>query len=145
MRPPTDPDLAVVATLTHRNDAFLAKSTLAKLPEGYGMADIPWLAWAPPFEALPPNPQLEAMIPGFRPVFTSDNYLVLLRAAELGIGAIFLGTHRHRFSRATNLVPLGLELGPHATSELHLVAARSALDISRVRIVAELLKAELEA
>ena len=40
-------------------------------------------------------------------------------------------------------VPLGMDLGPHATSDLHVVCAKSALGVARVRAVAELLKEEL--
>ena len=35
-----------------------------------------------PFEDLPPNPQLRALVPSFLPAFSSDNFLVLLAAAE---------------------------------------------------------------
>ena len=42
-------------------------------------------------------------------------------------------------------MPLELELGPHARSTLYLVAAKSALEIGRVRLVAELLAEELRA
>ena len=45
---------------------------------------LPWVAWAPPFEAVTPNPQLESLIPGFAPVFTADNYLVMLAADPAG-------------------------------------------------------------
>ena len=41
------------------------------------------------------------------------------------------------------MVPLDLELGPHRLSTMPLVCARSALAIPRVRVVAELLGAEL--
>ena len=92
---------------------------------------------------MAPNPQLAALIPGFSPVFTSDDYLVQLRAAEVGIGAFFLGRARHRFSRST-LVELDLDLG-ELRSAIHLVSARSALAIPRVRAVADLLAKEIEA
>jgi DNA-binding transcriptional LysR family regulator len=83
------------------------------------------------------------LIPGFRPAFASDDFIVQRRAAEAGAGAIFLGKVRHRFSEPSSLVPLGLDLGPHARSSLHLVCAKSALAVSRVRAVAELLAEEL--
>jgi DNA-binding transcriptional LysR family regulator len=83
------------------------------------------------------------MIPGFRPVFASDDFIVQRRAAEAGVGAIFLGRVRHRFSRDSPLVPLGLDLGPNATSSLFVVCTRSALAVPRIRAVAELLADEL--
>ena len=40
-------------------------------------------------------------------------------------------------------MPLGLDLGPHAKNTLHVVCAKSALGVARVRAVAQLLKDEL--
>jgi DNA-binding transcriptional LysR family regulator len=143
MRQPSQRDLTCVATLTHRNDAFVAPAYRKRLPERPSLAQIDWIAWAPPFEQLSPNPELAALVPGFRPAFAADDFIVQRRAAEEGVGAIFLGCVRHRFSRPSELVPLGLELGPHARSSLHLVCAKSALGVPRVRAVAELIAEEL--
>lgn len=143
MRPATAADLVNVAELQHRNAVFASKAYAAKLPKKYGYADIDWICWAPPFQDLAPNPQLEALIPNFVPAFTSDNFLVQCRAAEEGLGAIIKGDVRHRFAPPTTLVPLNIDLGPHSTSGMYLVCAKSALDIPRVRVVAELLAEEL--
>jgi DNA-binding transcriptional LysR family regulator len=143
LRPPSARDLALVHTFTHQNDAFVSKSYAAKLPEKPALSEIDFIAWAPPFEQFPPNPQLAALIPGFRPSFACDDFIVQLRAAEAGVGAIFMHKVRHRFNRHSDLVPLGLDLGPHATSALHVVCARSALGVARIRAVAELLCDEL--
>jgi DNA-binding transcriptional LysR family regulator len=142
-RAPTQRDLTVVHSFTYMNDAFVSKSYAKKLPKKPKMSDIDFIAWAPPFEQFPPNPQLAELIPGFRPAFASDDYIVQLRAAEAGLGAIFMQKVRHRFNRDSDLVPLGLDLGPHAKSSLHIVCAKSALGVARIRAVAELLKAEL--
>jgi hypothetical protein len=51
---------------------------------------------------------------------------------------------QHRFMQPTRLVPLKqIELGEFAESAVYLVCAKSALDIPRVRVVAELLAEEL--
>jgi len=142
-RAPTQRDLSVVHTFTHMNDAFVSKSYAAKLPKKPSMRDIDFIAWAPPFESFAPNPQLQQMVPGFRPAFASDDYIVQLRAAEAGVGAIFMQKVRHRFNRESHLVPLGLELGPHAKSSFHVVCAKSALGVARIRAIAELVAAEL--
>jgi hypothetical protein len=47
--------------------AFGAPSLLARLPPNARLADVPWIAWAPPYENLPPNPQFAKSIPGFEP------------------------------------------------------------------------------
>jgi DNA-binding transcriptional LysR family regulator len=143
MRPANSADLTTVASLHHRNAAFASRDLVAKLPRRYGWRDVEWIVWAPPYDQLPPNPQLQALIPGFAPAFASDNFLLQLQAAQVGLGAMMLGHVRHRFSRPSNLVPLKLDLGEYGESSLHLVCARSALDIPRVRIVAELLAGEL--
>jgi len=142
-RPPTQSELKLVATRTHDNAVFVAKSLADKLPKRVRVVDLPWVAWAPPFEELPPNPQLRALAPDMTPVFTSDNFLVQLAAAEAGMGAMVLPSAPHRFARRTRLVPLAVDLGPHATGETHLVCARSAYDIPRIRLVADLLTQEL--
>lgn len=140
---PQSSDLKLVHTLAVDNAVFVAKALKARLPKKPTLQQLPWVAWCPPFETIPPNPQLEAAIPGFEPVFMADHFLVQLAAAEAGVGAMVLGRVSHRFSRKSSLVPLDLDLGPAATSKLHLVCAKSALDIPRVRRVAELLTEEL--
>ncbi|HVJ22242.1 MAG TPA: LysR family transcriptional regulator [Polyangiaceae bacterium] len=144
MRLPEQRDLVRVTTFVHDNAAFATRTYASTLPKGYGPADIDWIGWAPPLDSLPPNPQLAALIPNFRPIFASDDFLVQRNAVESGVGAMFLGRVRHRYSRPTELVALELELGPYAKSELHLVATKSALEVPRIRAVAELLGEELE-
>jgi DNA-binding transcriptional LysR family regulator len=144
MMPATRRELVTVATLEHANAVFVAQRYARTLPKKPRFADLRWIAWAPPFEQLPPNPQLAATIPDFEPAFTADNFLVMLRAMHEGLGAMVLGDVRHRFARTEGVVRLDLDLGPHAKSALHLVAARSALDVPRIRAVANLLAKELE-
>lgn len=135
-------DLVTIASLVHGVGVFGSPAYAKSLPRKPSMQDIAWIGWAPPFEHISPNPELAKLIPGFRPVFASDDFLVQLRAAEAGIGAIFLGRARHRFSTAS-LVELDVDIGKIVRT-LHLVCARSALDIPRVRAVADLLARELE-
>jgi DNA-binding transcriptional LysR family regulator len=139
---PLQRDVVTVASLAIEVGVYAAPSYVKTLPRRYGMADVAWIAWAPPFESLAPNTDLAKAIPGFRPVFASDDYLVQLGALMAGVGAMFLGRAPHRFSRAKELVELQLKL-PKRTSTLYLVAAKSALAIPRVRAVADLLAREL--
>ena len=142
-RPPTQRDLTIVHSFVHMNDAFVSKSYAKKLPKHPKMSDLDFIAWAPPFEQFPPNPQLAQLIPNFRAAFASDDFIVQLRAAEAGVGAIFMQKAKHRFNRESELVPLGLDLGPHAKGGFHVVCAKSALGVARIRAVAELIKEEL--
>jgi DNA-binding transcriptional LysR family regulator len=143
-RPPAQRELVLVGAYTFQARVYVSPSLAGRLPRRPALADLPWIAWAPPFDAVPPNPQLRELVPGYTPAFTSDNFLVHVAAAEAGAGAVALVLPRHRLVRARALVPLPVDLGPHARAVLHLVCARSALDIPRVRRVADLLVAELE-
>ena len=137
-------DLVTVTSVQHGVAAYATREYIASLGRGFGLADVGWIGWAPPLEHLPPNPQLAARIPGFAPVFASDDYIVQLRAAEAGVGAIVLGRIRSPRALPTALVPMKLDFGK-LTSSLHLVCARSSLTIPRVKAVADLLARELEA
>lgn len=135
-------ELITIASLLHGVGVFGSPAYARSLPKKPKLKDVAWIGWAPPLEHISPNPELARLIPGFRPVFASDDFLVQLRAAEAGIGAIFLGRARHRFW-ASSLVELDVDVGKIERT-LHLVCARSALDIPRVRAVADLLVREIE-
>jgi DNA-binding transcriptional LysR family regulator len=140
-RPDTRRALVAVATIEHGIAAYATAAYARTLPRGYGLADVAWIAWPRSHAQLPPNPQLAARIPGFRPAFASDDFLVQLRAAEAGVGAIILGQLRSPRALPTPLVELAIDLAMRST--LHLVAARAALAIPRVRAVADFFAAEL--
>ncbi len=140
--PPASRELVTLASVEFGVAAYATREYAAGLPRGYGLGDVGWIAWAPPMDHLPPNPQLAARIPGFRPVFASDDFLVQLRAAEAGAGAVMLGRFRSRRALPTSLVEMKLDFG-RLRSSMHLVAARASLAIPRVRAVADLLAAEL--
>jgi DNA-binding transcriptional LysR family regulator len=144
MKAPTDADLVLLHTHEVKNAVYVSKTLKATLKKNMAFHTLPWISWCPPFESISPHPQLEAAIQNFVPVLTADNFLVHIAAAEAGVGAVVLARVSHRFARPTNLVPLPIELGPHATTKLYLVCAKSALDIPRVRLVAELLVDELK-
>jgi DNA-binding transcriptional LysR family regulator len=141
-RPSRQRDLVCVASHEHRVTAFATRAYIAKLPRPCRMSDVGWVGWAPPLDHLPPNPQLAARIPGFRPVFASDDYIVQLRAAEAGVGAVVFADFRSQFALPTSLVPVPLSFGK-LTSSLHLVAARGSLAVPRIKAVADLLAREL--
>jgi DNA-binding transcriptional LysR family regulator len=143
VRPPTDRALTVLRTIRHRIQVWAARDYARRLPRRAGLADLDWIAWAPPYDGLPPTPQLQALIPDFQPVFTSDDILIQWRAAEEGVGAMATGSGPHRFARNSRLVPLDFDLGPHGVAQFHLVGARRALELPRVRAVADALLAYL--
>lgn len=137
-QPTISSELAVLGSVTVENAVMVAQSYAARLPRQPKLEELDWIAWAPPFEDVPPNPQLEALIPDFRPAFTSDNYLVQWRACEAGLGAMVLGRWPNRLALTSSLVPLDIDLGPHRETRMHLVCAKSASAVPRVRAVADL-------
>jgi DNA-binding transcriptional LysR family regulator len=143
LRPPASRELTVIGSLEVHNQVVVAKSYAKKLKKPPTLRTLDWIAWAPPYEDVTPNPELAAAIPDFDPVFTSDSYLVQWRACEAGLGAMVRGDVRHRFALPSNVVALDIDLGPHARSSIHLVCAKSALGVPRVRAVADLIVAEL--
>jgi DNA-binding transcriptional LysR family regulator len=142
MQAPTQRDLVSVAHVEFDVLPYCSKAYAAKLPKNAKPADVDWIGWAPPFEHLSPNPELARLIPGFRPSFASDDFLVQLRAAVAGLGAMFLGRAKHRFSIEAGLVPVPVAM-PRLRGSIHLVCAKSALDVPRIRAVADLLAKDL--
>jgi DNA-binding transcriptional LysR family regulator len=141
-RPSMQRDLVTLATATNPVAAYAAPSLADRIPQNARLSDVPWIAWAPPFEDLAPNPQLAKLIPGFEPVFAATDYLVQIRAAEAGVGAIVFDRSVLRFPLPLPLVELDLSFGT-IVSSLHLICARSALAIPRVKAVADVLTKEL--
>jgi len=141
-RAPSSRDLVSVGNVTRPSAVVAAKSYAARLKKKPRLEDLDWIAWAPPFENAPPNPHLAAVVPDLRPVFTSDDFLVQWRACEAGVGAMLRG---YRFSYPSPVVALDVELGPYAASTLHLICARSALAVPRIRAVADFVLAALQA
>jgi DNA-binding transcriptional LysR family regulator len=139
---PTQRDLVCLASLKESISACASPSYIASLPNCYQLSDVGFIGWPPSLAHLPPNPQLAALLPGFRPVFTADDFLIQLRAAEAGVGAIVLSQKTSRYAMPSNLVVLELDFGRIKTA-MHLVCARSALGVPRIKAVADLLGKEL--
>lgn len=136
-------DIIVVKAVVHPIHAYATPAYIATRKRGYGFADVDWIGWPAPLEDTPPMPQLAQRIPSFRPVFASDDFLVQMRAAELGIGAIVLSELRTRFDPPPLLAPLSLDFAGIA-STVQLACARGSLAVPRIAAVAELLAADLE-
>lgn len=134
-------DLVSVARITHDNHVYGAPALLKTLKAPYEFTKLPWLGWSPEYAHMPPNPQLSALIPGFKPVFTSDDFLVLVHAAEAGVGLIALADPIVRLWGRSSLLPLDVDLRQYNTSETHVVGTASALRLPKVRAVADALAA----
>jgi DNA-binding transcriptional LysR family regulator len=136
-------DLVTIASVEEPVAAFASPAYAKALAAAPKLADVAWIAWPATHAEIPPNPQLAARIPDFAPVFAADDFLVQMRAAEQGAGAIILSEYRARHAGGTALVRLPIDLGRMKVG-IHLVCARSALTVPRVRAVADRLAAELD-
>lgn len=139
MAEPTQRDLVTIAHMRFDVAPYASKAYAATLSKKCKPRDVDWIGWAPPLDHLSPNPELAKLIPGFRPSFASDDFIVQLRAAREGLGAIFLGRVKHRFSRDEGVVEIPVALPP-IRGGLWIVCAKSSLEVPRVRAVADLLK-----
>ncbi len=141
-RPSRQRDLVCLASPTYTVAAVATREYIARLPRPCRIEDVDWVGWAPPLDHLAPNSFLAARIPGFRPAFAADDYIVQTRAAESGAGAMLFAGPRSRFAPPTRLVRVPLSFGKITTS-LHLVAARGSLTVPRIAAVADILAREL--
>jgi DNA-binding transcriptional LysR family regulator len=139
---PPQRDVVALAEVELAAAAFASPRYAARLRRGYRATDLRWIAWAPPLDDVAPNPQLRKRIPDFQPAFASDDFLVQVRAAEAGVGAIVLARPWHRFARGRALRELAIDL-QLPPARLYLASSRGALEVPRVRAVADLLAAEL--
>jgi DNA-binding transcriptional LysR family regulator len=139
---PVTRDLLTLASVEEPVGVFASRAYAKTLPKRPALADLDWIAWPITHADIPPNPQLGARIPDFAPAFAADDFLVQMRAAEQGAGAIILSTKTSRHAGRSSLVQLPVDLGRMKVG-IHLVCARSALSVPRVRAVAELIAKEL--
>jgi DNA-binding transcriptional LysR family regulator len=139
---PATRDLVTLASIEEPVAAFGSRAYARTLPSAPSLVDVAWIAWPARHAEVPPNPQLARHIPGFTPAFAADDFLVQLAAAEAGAGAIILAVNTSRRAGRSTLVRLPVDLG-RMQAGLHLVCARSALAVPRIRAVAEVLAREL--
>jgi molybdate transport repressor ModE-like protein len=115
---------------------YAAERYAASVKSTRDPAALSWIGWAPPFDDLSPNSILRRLVPGFRLGFASDDYLVQMRACELGLGAMLIAHEHPRLGSRTTLRPLDVDLPP-VRRTLSLLCPRSAYAIPRVRTVVE--------
>ena len=147
-RKPTDADLLCVDEVTSSMRAYTAKAYAAQLPPHAGLADLDWICWAAPYDSLQTNQELNALIPNFKPAFTSDDFLVQIAACKAGLGAMVLPQALHRYAglrELENLQELDIDLGPAATGELFLVCHKRHRHLPKVQLVMDFISREFDA
>ncbi|MBY0574693.1 MAG: LysR family transcriptional regulator [Undibacterium sp.] len=147
---PTDQDLICVDQVTTQIKAYAAKSYIqlraqcrsTQQQEKLKFEDLDWICWAEPYGNLYVNQTLKALIPDFKPAFTSDDYIVQLAACRAGVGVMPLAKALHRYSLLNELQELDLDLGSAAVGSLYMVVHKRHQHLAKVRCVVEMISQE---
>ncbi len=143
--PPADADLVRVDEISSPMRVFVSKDYAARLPRNAALADLDWIAWAPPYHELRTNQELRALIPGFKPAFSSDDFIVQMAACKAGAGAMLLARalqHYTDIDHPDRLQELPIDLGPDAVGTLYLVCHKRRRHLPKVRLVMEFISRE---
>ena len=138
---PTEPGLVAVHQGSYQPAVFGAPSYVEQLPAPVEWRELDWVTWSEQYRDVAPRPMLEKLIPGFVPIFTSDDFLVLRAAVAAGVGAFITGRAIGEPYPDLVEIDLGVEL-PGST--FYVVCAKSMQHVPRVRVVIERLAALLD-
>lgn len=130
------PEAEPLAAIAVELRPFASQEYAAHIGTKTSPSKIRWIGWAPPFDELSPNTALQRRFPGWEPRFASDDYLLQIRACEVGLGAMLLPQAHPRYRSHSQLVELDVDFAPIRRS-VTLLCPRSAAAIPRVRAVLE--------
>ena len=146
-RKPTDADLLCVDEFSTAMRVYVSKDYAAKLPPSPRIADLDWICWAPPYDELRTNRELNALIPAFKPAFTSDDFLVQIAACKAGVGAMILPRFLCSYGGSRGLqklLELDIDLGPGTVGSLYLVCHKRHHNLPKVQLVMDYISRELD-
>ena len=133
-QPPHEPELIALHEAKNHISVYASKSYAEKLQQPCRWQDLDWITWAGQYKNVSPRPMLEKLIPNFKPVFTSDDYLVQKAAAKAGLGAFIMATPTN--FESNDLVEIEIDIGVQLpSSSLYFVCAKSMQQVPRVRVV----------
>lgn len=141
---PADPDLEILDQVESSMHAYAAPSYAARLPPRPRLKQIDWIAWAPAYEHLQLNRDLQARIPGFKPAFTADDFLILIAACRAGVGALVLARGMMRRALPQELVELPVAPSLDLRAELFLVAHKRHRQLGKLQPVIAAIREEFE-
>lgn len=142
---PNDADLICVDEITSAMRVYVSPDYAATLPAQPQLNELDWICWAPPYDQLDINRELAALIPGFKPAFTSDDYNVQFAACQTGVGAMILPQllyHYNKHGTWQQLQELDIDLGPAAQGTLYLVSHKRHRHLPKVRLAIDYISAE---
>jgi DNA-binding transcriptional LysR family regulator len=141
---PTDADLVCVDEIASAMRVYTSKAYAAQLPPKPGLADLDWICWAAPYDELRTNQELRAVIPNFKPAFTSDDYIVQFAACRAGVGAMILPQILHQHAGLQELQELDIELEPDAVGYLYVVCHKRHRHLPKVQLVMDFISREFD-
>ena len=144
---PIDADLVCVDEVSSPMRVYASKTYAAKLPPRPGLSDLDWICWAVPYDELRTNQELSALIPNFKPAFTSDDFIVQIAACKAGVGAMILPQVLHHYAglrELDELQELDIDLGPNAVGSLYLVCHKRRHGLPKVQLVMDYISREFD-
>jgi DNA-binding transcriptional LysR family regulator len=139
---PQDPDLICLDQIGAPIKAYASEAYLQSLPANYTAKDLDWICWAPPYDEVRSNKTLHALIPGFKPAFTSDDYNVQFAACRSGAGVMLMPAAQHRYSQMHSLRALPLHIDPSFVGHIYMVCHKRTAELSSVMAVQRFISAE---
>lgn len=118
---------------------YARRLRLRRRKKPLALEELDWITWSYPHEGLAPRPELERRIPGFRPVFASNDYLAQQRAVALGLGAMLLTRTYHPHQSTGRLLEVPVNL-PLPSGAFYVVCAKTMRWVPRVQAVLERLR-----
>lgn len=144
---PSDADLVCVDEVSSAMRVYTSKAYAAKLPSQPSIADLDWICWSASYDGLRTNQELSALIPNFKPAFTSDDFIVQMAACKAGVGAMILPQALHRYAglrELQKLHELDIDLGPGAVGNLYLVCHKRHRYLPKVQLVMDFISSEFD-
>ncbi len=139
---PQDPDLVCLDHISVPIKAYASERYVQSLPTHYTAKDLDWICWAAPYDDVRSNRALHALIPDFKPAFTSDDFNVQFAACRSGVGAMLMPAAQHRYTQMHALRALPLDIDPTFVGHLYMVCHKRGAELSPVMAVQRFMSAE---
>ena len=139
---PQDPDLVCLDQISVPIKAYASERYVQGLPTHYTAKDLEWICWAAPYDDVRSNKALQALIPDFKPAFTSDDYNVQFAACRAGAGAMLMPAAHHRYTQIHTLRELPLNIDRAFVAQLYMVCHKRTAELSSVVAVQRFISAE---
>jgi len=133
---PNEPELVVLREIETWPAVYASRAYADSIRQPCAWENLAWVTWAGRYRDVAPRSMLEKVIPGFEPVFASDDYLVQKAAVAAGLGATIIARPMGFEQAGLVEIDVGVTL---PAQPLYVVCAKSMQHVPRVRAVFEFL------